>query len=108
MVERRRLPPPPPPGDAGTLPVECVSSSPCIESFRDDSSGTCHEVASPDGTACDDGDENTGEDQCSACACAGRPYCECNDGTDCGSQVCDSASCISRNGYTYGTCRIIT
>ena len=103
-------PPPPPPGDAGVPPppAECVSSSQCVDSFWDDASRTCHEMASPDGTACDDGDANTGDDQCSAGACIGRPYCQCNDGTDCASQVCDAASCTPRNGFTYGTCRIIT
>ena len=66
------------------------------------------DIASPDGTLCDDGDPATEDDQCSGGMCLGTTYCNCNDGTDCNSQVCDSTPCTARNGFTYGTCRIIT
>ncbi|MEZ4267719.1 MAG: hypothetical protein R3F39_15170 [Myxococcota bacterium] len=85
----------------GSLKVCPTPDNPCQASVCAEASGTCKEVARPNGTPCNDGDGCTGADQCKAGACQG-PIQACT-------QECKTkglgAACDDGNACTgAGTC----
>lgn len=80
----------------GGLPLPCTKEA-CASSVSCQS-GTCVQVWSPPGTACDDGDACTADDACDGIhTCTGEAI-TCNDGNPCTDEYCDSAnSCYAQN-----------
>ncbi len=60
----------------GTDPVTCTALDQCHDvGVCDPSTGACSNPAKPAGAACDDGNECTGPDTCTAGECLGLPSC---------------------------------
>ncbi len=63
--------------------VTCSAQDQCHNPGTcDPSTVTCSNPAKPDGTPCDDGDQSTGQDACSAGVCRGAPLPECKQCID--------------------------
>jgi hypothetical protein len=74
-------------------PVTCEPGDQCMDAGEcDPASGLCASPSpKPDGTACDDGNLCTTEDECSGGSCGGSPACD--DGNDCnGTQICNPSN----------------
>jgi hypothetical protein len=70
------------------LPPDCTAfDDQCNTGMCDPASGNCRAVPMTDGIACDDGNDCTGNDACSAGACTGNPMVAdgnaCDDGVAC-------------------------
>lgn len=88
--------------------VTCPTSqdSACAKNQCDPQTGTCSLKASPDGTACDDGDNCTGTGACQSGSCVGASELCCQDGADNdGDQQtdCDDPDCAGTPSCE-GTC----
>jgi len=68
----------------------CAPSDQCHEAVCDPDTGTCSNLALPDGTACDDGSACTPTDSCQAGVCTGMNPLVCTASDQChGVGVCD-------------------
>jgi hypothetical protein len=64
---------------AGANPVACAASDPChVAGTCDPATGLCTDPPATDGTACNDGNVCTTNDQCQAGACAGAGPATCD------------------------------
>ena len=79
----------------GGTPVTCDGSddTECLTSTCDPVSGACALRPLADGRGCDDGDNCTMSDHCSAGACTGGPRLHCDDGNPCTKDQCISGGC---------------
>ena len=81
--------------DAASI-VDCTGTAagPCEEVFCEEATGACATKNAADGGACDDSDECTVEDTCTAGVCDGEPV-KCDDGEECTEDSCDpDAGCV--------------
>ncbi len=81
--------------------ADCDDRNPCtVEACQD---ACCYSDPQPDGLACDDGDECTGEDTCQTGVCRGLPVpgclpcredADCDDGEPCTRDGCVQGGCV--------------
>lgn len=94
--------------DAGVCagsPLDCSDlSDDCNTGECDAATGTCEQVASNEGAACDDGDDCTVDDVCSGGLCAGTldvdcsactTDADCDDGDACTNDTCTNQACVN-------------
>lgn len=86
-----------------SVPI-CVDANPddCVEPVCDPQTGSCTNVAVPDGVRCNDDDSCTEFDRCTAGACGGTPLCGPH-GT-CVPDLSGSTFCQCAPGYVGARC----
>jgi cysteine-rich repeat protein len=89
-------------GQCRGTPVSCGAADQChTTGICDPSTGACFNPSKPDGTACDDGNECTTDDRCTAGICAGTRACVCGNGTIEPGEDCDDGA---NNGQLTSCC----
>src|SRR5439155_1013663 len=92
---------------AGTNPVTCAPADQCHDAGTcDPATGACSNPATPDGTACNDGNACTGTDTCQAGVCSGTNPVGCVPPDACHDAVCDKhGGCKVRRTQPAHFCR---
>jgi MYXO-CTERM domain-containing protein len=93
-------------------PLSCPAPDACHDQGScSASTGKCSFPTRPDGTACDDGDPNTTNDQCVSGTCQGTAQTgECAgkaDGTSCSTGHCASGQCVADGAPKTG-CSVVS
>ena len=90
----------------GSNPVICTALDQCHDAGTCNSStGICSNPNKPDGSACNDEQYCTVDDQCTSGACGGSPR-DCSDGLSCTTDTCNEGMDRCDHPIDAGTCLI--
>ena len=85
-------------------PKDCDDGKPCSIDVCDAIKGCQHDFATPQATACDDGNACTLGDTCQQGVCASGVLINCNDGNPCTDDVCDAVSGVCKSKDNKAPC----
>lgn len=74
------------------IALDCDNGEPCTKDSCDPDTGKCVSENLEDGTACDDGNACTLDDQCQSGKCTGTGK-QCDDGNPCTANACEADNC---------------